>query len=224
MGKTTTTSLTAWMLTAAGADPSLLVGGIALNFGSDGEIEGLRASRQGREFVIEGDEYDSAFFDKTAKFLKYLPDIAVINNVEFDHARASIIPILRRGDRYSVPAAHAEPWCREGQAFAHWRRQRTPRARAPAAKVRLSRVETFGLSTTSADWRRPDDVAGGRRAPDLCGSTWPRLFLRQLRPRAARPAQRPKRPGRYRRWPVARPCGDDHRRSAARVPRRQATS
>ena len=40
----------------------------------------------GREFVIEGDEYDSAFFDKTAKFLKYLPDIAVINNVEFDHA------------------------------------------------------------------------------------------------------------------------------------------
>ena len=41
---------------------------------------------QGRDFVIEGDEYDSAFFDKTAKFLKYLPDIAVINNVEFDHA------------------------------------------------------------------------------------------------------------------------------------------
>ena len=44
------------------------------------------ASGAGREFVIEGDEYDSAFFDKTAKFLKYLPDIAVVNNVEFDHA------------------------------------------------------------------------------------------------------------------------------------------
>ena len=44
------------------------------------------ASGKGRDFVIEGDEYDSAFFDKTAKFLKYLPDVAVINNIEFDHA------------------------------------------------------------------------------------------------------------------------------------------
>jgi len=89
-GKTTTTSLTAWLLTHGGLDPSMLVGGIALNFGRSegaGPAEGssYRVGR-GREFVIEGDEYDSAFFDKTAKFLKYLPDIAVINNIEFDHA------------------------------------------------------------------------------------------------------------------------------------------
>ena len=63
--------------------PSILVGGIARNLGEDGSSYRLG---KGRDFVIEGDEYDSAYFDKTAKFLKYLPDIAVINNVEFDHA------------------------------------------------------------------------------------------------------------------------------------------
>ena len=82
-GKTTTAALTAWVLTAAGLDPSMLVGGIAANFGDHGSSYRLG---RGREFVIEGDEYDSAFFDKTAKFLKYLPDMAVVGNIEFDHA------------------------------------------------------------------------------------------------------------------------------------------
>jgi UDP-N-acetylmuramate: L-alanyl-gamma-D-glutamyl-meso-diaminopimelate ligase len=79
-GKTTTSSLVAWLLTAGGRDPSFLVGGIAANF------DGSYRLGQGREFVIEGDEYDSAFFDKTAKFLKYLPDVAVVGNLEYDHA------------------------------------------------------------------------------------------------------------------------------------------
>ena len=82
-GKTTTTSLTGWLLTHGKLDPTVLVGGIALNFGPAGSSYRLGA---GRDFVIEGDEYDSAYFDKTAKFLKYLPDVAVINNIEFDHA------------------------------------------------------------------------------------------------------------------------------------------
>ena len=82
-GKTTTTSIAGWVLTHGGVDPTVFVGGIAANFGPNGSSYRLG---QGREFVIEGDEYDSAFFDKTAKFLKYLPDIAVVNNVEFDHA------------------------------------------------------------------------------------------------------------------------------------------
>jgi UDP-N-acetylmuramate: L-alanyl-gamma-D-glutamyl-meso-diaminopimelate ligase len=82
-GKTTTTSLTGWLLTNGRLDPTVLVGGIALNFGDMGSSYRVGG---GRDFVIEGDEYDSAFFDKTAKFLKYLPDVAVINNVEFDHA------------------------------------------------------------------------------------------------------------------------------------------
>jgi UDP-N-acetylmuramate: L-alanyl-gamma-D-glutamyl-meso-diaminopimelate ligase len=79
-GKTTTTSLVGWVLADGGRDPSVLIGGIAANFGASYRLG------SGREFVIEGDEYDSAFFDKTAKFLKYLPDIAVVNNIEFDHA------------------------------------------------------------------------------------------------------------------------------------------
>src|SRR3990172_9391265 len=79
-GKTTTTSLAGWLLAHGGADPSVLIGGIAENFEGSYRIGG------GRDFVIEGDEYDSAFFDKTAKFLKYLPDIAVVGNIEFDHA------------------------------------------------------------------------------------------------------------------------------------------
>jgi UDP-N-acetylmuramate: L-alanyl-gamma-D-glutamyl-meso-diaminopimelate ligase len=82
-GKTTTTALTGWLLTQGGVDPTVLVGGIARNFGNAGSSYRIG---QGRDFVIEGDEYDSACFDKTAKFLKYLPDIAVVNNVEFDHA------------------------------------------------------------------------------------------------------------------------------------------
>jgi UDP-N-acetylmuramate: L-alanyl-gamma-D-glutamyl-meso-diaminopimelate ligase len=82
-GKTTTTSLTGWLLTFGKLDPTVLVGGIALNFGSGGSSYRLGS---GRDFVIEGDEYDSAYFDKTAKFLKYVPDIAVISNIEFDHA------------------------------------------------------------------------------------------------------------------------------------------
>jgi UDP-N-acetylmuramate: L-alanyl-gamma-D-glutamyl-meso-diaminopimelate ligase len=82
-GKTTTTSLAGWLLTHGTLDPTVFIGGVALNFGDAGSSYRLG---KGREFVIEGDEYDSAFFDKTAKFLKYLPDIAVVNNIEFDHA------------------------------------------------------------------------------------------------------------------------------------------
>jgi len=79
-GKTTTTSMISWVLHAAGYRPDFLIGGIAENFQSSYGLEG------GRHFVIEGDEYDSAFFDKGPKFLHYLPDLAVIGNVEFDHA------------------------------------------------------------------------------------------------------------------------------------------
>ena len=83
-GKTTTSSIAGWLLTDGGADPTVFIGGIARNFGNGGSSYRIGAPRG--PFVIEGDEYDSAFFDKTAKFLKYLPEIAVINNIEFDHA------------------------------------------------------------------------------------------------------------------------------------------
>jgi UDP-N-acetylmuramate: L-alanyl-gamma-D-glutamyl-meso-diaminopimelate ligase len=79
-GKTTTTSMLTHVLKYAGLDPSFLIGGVSLDLGRS---YGLGA---GRHFVVEGDEYDTAFFDKRPKFVHYLPDIAVIGNVEFDHA------------------------------------------------------------------------------------------------------------------------------------------
>jgi len=79
-GKTTTTSLVATLLDACGRDPSLLVGGITANF------DGSFRDGGGPEFVVEGDEYDTAFFDKTPKFLHYHPDTLVLTSIEFDHA------------------------------------------------------------------------------------------------------------------------------------------
>lgn len=82
-GKTTTTSLLAWLLDCGGFMPGFLVGGIPENFSMGCRPSG--STRQGF-FVTEGDEYDTAFFDKRSKFMLYRPDIAIINNVEFDHA------------------------------------------------------------------------------------------------------------------------------------------
>ena len=142
-GKTTTSSIVGWLLTHGGLDPSVLVGGIARNFDSGGDGGSSYRLGQGRDFVIEGDEYDSAFFDKTAKFLKYLPDIAIIGNVEFDHAdiyadaeavtlafRRLVNLVPRRG--LLVIGADSE------------------RAAALAAGAH-SRVQTFGTAE-DADW------------------------------------------------------------------------
>ena len=79
-GKTTTTSLLAWSLFALGADPSFLVGGIPKNFPVSYRVG------KGPHFVIEGDEYDTAYFDKGPKFLHYRPRIALLTSIEFDHA------------------------------------------------------------------------------------------------------------------------------------------
>jgi UDP-N-acetylmuramate: L-alanyl-gamma-D-glutamyl-meso-diaminopimelate ligase len=79
-GKTTTTALLAWMLTVGELEPSFLVGGLPRNFG-----QGARFNKSSH-FVIEGDEYDTAFFDKRSKFIHYLPELLVINNIEYDHA------------------------------------------------------------------------------------------------------------------------------------------
>lgn len=82
-GKTTTTSMTAWILEYAGKNPSYLIGGLPANLGQGAC---LRDPSTSRHFVIEGDEYDTAFFDKRSKFLHYLPELLVVNNIEFDHA------------------------------------------------------------------------------------------------------------------------------------------
>jgi len=79
-GKTTTTSLAAWVVDQAGLNPSFLVGGVVQNFGVSFRVT------DSDYFIIEGDEYDTAYFDKGPKFMHYLPEIAVVNNIEFDHA------------------------------------------------------------------------------------------------------------------------------------------
>src|SRR5436853_4294928 len=79
-GKTTTTSMLSWIFHTCGRQPSFLIGGIHDNFGSS------LALGQGRYFILEGDEYDTAFFDKGPKFLHYFPDSVILTSVEFDHA------------------------------------------------------------------------------------------------------------------------------------------
>ena len=146
-GKTTTTAMIGWLLTHGGVDPSVLVGGIVRNFGEQGSSYRLGL---GRDFVIEGDEYDSAFFDKTAKFLKYLPDIAIVNNVEFDHADIyrdlEAVTLAFRRLINLVP--------RRGLLLVG---ADSPGARALADAAK-SRVETFGTSdpTPSLDWQAHD--------------------------------------------------------------------
>jgi len=79
-GKTTTSSLLAWILEHAGLEPGFLIGGVPLDFGVSARLGG------GRHFVVEADEYDTAFFDKRAKFVHYRPRTAILNNLEHDHA------------------------------------------------------------------------------------------------------------------------------------------
>jgi len=90
-GKTTTTSMLAWILQAAGLEPGFLVGGVPLNFGVSARLGRLSGpaevlAHKRTPFVIEADEYDTAFFDKRSKFVHYHPRTAILNNLEFDHA------------------------------------------------------------------------------------------------------------------------------------------
>ncbi len=80
LGKTTSTSMLAWILEHAGLNPGFLVGGVPMNFGVSARLGA------GQHFVIEADEYDTAFFDKRSKFVHYRPRTAILNNLEFDHA------------------------------------------------------------------------------------------------------------------------------------------
>ena len=92
-GKTTTTSMLAWILESAGQQPGFLIGGVPLNFGLSARLGAAKRPTPGSTtlgesplFVIEADEYDTAFFDKRSKFVHYRPRTAVLNNLEFDHA------------------------------------------------------------------------------------------------------------------------------------------
>src|SRR3954469_492190 len=140
-GKTTTTSMLAYLLEEAGLDPSFLIGGVPVDF-----ARSYRLGR-GKHFVVEGDEYDSAFFDKRPKFVHYLPDCAIIGNLEYDHA--DIYPDLAAVQTAFVRLMQMIP--RRGLLVAGIEsaalREILPRA--------LCRVETFGLAA-GADWQAED--------------------------------------------------------------------
>ena len=137
-GKTTTTSLVAFLLDRAGLGPSFLIGGVPVDFGRSYRLG------EGPAFVVEGDEYDSAFFDKRPKFVHYLPDVAVLGNVEYDHA--DIYPDLAAVQNAFVRLLTVVP--RRGLVVAGIESPALPAVleRAPC------RVETFGVGV-AADWR-----------------------------------------------------------------------
>ena len=142
-GKTTTTSLMAWGMERAGANPAFLIGGVAENFKSSFRVT------DSPYFVIEGDEYDTAYFDKGPKFMHYLPDTVILNNIEFDHA-----------DIYRDVEAIKFAFSRlinlipgRGHLIAGWD-SNLVRELAPRA---LCKVESFGIEQ-GADWRARDVI------------------------------------------------------------------
>ena len=199
-GKTTTTSLAGWVLTARRA--SIRACSSAASRGTSASSGSSYRLGQGRDFVIEGDEYDSAFFDKTAKFLKYLPDIAVINNVEFDHADIyadlDAVSLAFRRLVNLVP--------RRGLLLVG---ADSPGALALTAPA-VSRVETFGLGE-DADWQAHDLEPVGRG--DAVSRAAAAARRSALRGAARRRAQRAQRAG------GDRDCGGGRPQPASGSPR-----
>ncbi|PYU12521.1 MAG: UDP-N-acetylmuramate:L-alanyl-gamma-D-glutamyl-meso-diaminopimelate ligase [Acidobacteria bacterium] len=136
-GKTTTTAMLAWLFQVAGRRPNFLVGGVAENFGRSYALGG------GNDFILEGDEYDSAFFDKQPKFLHYRPDELIITSLEFDHA--DIYPDLAAIDLQFRRLVNLIP--RRGRVVA-W--GESPTVAGAVAKA-FCPVETYGLGG-DADW------------------------------------------------------------------------
>jgi UDP-N-acetylmuramate: L-alanyl-gamma-D-glutamyl-meso-diaminopimelate ligase len=149
-GKTTTTSIATWVMERGGLNPSFLVGGVVQNFGASFRVTGSEY------FIIEGDEYDTAYFDKGPKFMHYLPETAIVGNIEFDHADIykdlDAVKLAFRRLMNLVPS--------NGRLVAGWD---SPEVREVVAEfgARLhTRLETFGTSE-DARWRASDvDYSG----------------------------------------------------------------
>ena len=185
-GKTTTTSLLAWILRAAGRDAGFLVGGVANDLGGS---FGLGAA--GEPFVVEGDEYDTAYWDKGPKFLHYLPEVAIVANVEFDHA--DIYPDLAAVRRQFSFLARLPP--RGGLLLLG----ADSEAAADLASHAHTAVRTFsvgGGSGAGADWEASIEESGpggsrlraafgGAARPAIEGRFWGRASARNVLAAAA---------------------------------------
>jgi len=141
-GKTTTASLAAWIIDQAGLNPSFLVGGVVQNFGVSFRVT------ESDYFIIEGDEYDTAYFDKGPKFMHYQPELAIVNNIEFDHADIykdlEAVKLAFRRLMNLVPA--------NGSLIAGWD---SPPVRNVVSSFRqklFTRLETFGTGA-EARWQ-----------------------------------------------------------------------
>src|ERR687893_1324230 len=144
-GKTTTSSIAAWVAECGGLNPSFLVGGVVQNFESSFRVT------DSPFFVVEGDEYDTAYFDKGPKFMHYLPELAVVGNIEFDHADIykdlDAVKLAFRRLMNLVPG--------EGRLIAGWD---SPNVRAVVAEMGeklYTRLETFG-TCDDASWQARD--------------------------------------------------------------------
>jgi UDP-N-acetylmuramate: L-alanyl-gamma-D-glutamyl-meso-diaminopimelate ligase len=150
-GKTTTTSIAAWVMDQGGLDPTFLIGGVAQNFGASFRVT------DSDYFIIEADEYDTAYFDKGPKFMHYLPELAIVNNIEFDHADIyrdlDAVKLAFRRFMNLVPA--------NGRLIAGWD---SPHVRAV--------VESFGprLFTTLETFGTSDEAKWQVRNPDFSGA------------------------------------------------------
>lgn len=149
-GKTTTTSIAAWVMDQGGLDPTFLIGGVAQNFGVSFRVT------PSDYFIIEGDEYDTAYFDKGPKFMHYLPEIAIVNNIEFDHADIyqdlAAVKLAFRRLMNLVPG--------NGKLIVGWDNSNVRDIVGSMGEKLFTRVETFGTSE-DASWRVSDaDFSG----------------------------------------------------------------
>lgn len=141
-GKTTTTSIAAWVMDQGGLDPSFLIGGVAQNFGVSFRVT------NSQYFIIEGDEYDTAYFDKGPKFMHYLPELGIVNNIEFDHADIypdlAAVKLAFRRFMNLIPA--------NGRLIAGWDSAAVREVVASMGSRLFTQVETFGTSE-DAKWQ-----------------------------------------------------------------------
>jgi UDP-N-acetylmuramate: L-alanyl-gamma-D-glutamyl-meso-diaminopimelate ligase len=138
-GKTTTTTILTYLLESAGRSPGFLIGGVAEDFGVSARIG------TGREFVVEADEYDTAFFDKRSKFVHYRPTVAILNNLEFDHA--DIFPDVAAIQRQFHHLVRTVP--RRGRLIVNGEDHHLAEVLEMGC---WTPVETFGLDGNAYDW------------------------------------------------------------------------
>lgn len=158
-GKTTTTSIAAWVIDQGALNPSFLIGGVAQNFGSSFRVT------DSDYFIIEADEYDTAYFDKGPKFMHYLPELAIVNNIEFDHA-----DIYRDLDAVKLAFRRFMNLVPEnGRLIAGWDSPNVRQVVESFGERLFTRVETFGTDS-DAKWqvRNADFSQGLSRFEVFC--------------------------------------------------------